>query len=366
LKGKLKSALKRILPFLALAAIYVLLRATVLNFINTFNLYGGENAFTSNFHLRLFTFFRILTVYFSLLFWPFNLHMERSVEIAASLFSPSVIFGGFIFLGLLALAFSQFKRFPVLSFGILWFFIGLAPTSNILVPISGLLYEHWLYLPMIGIFLVVIWLGLLAAKKYNILGKILLGLFAVLLIFLSVLTINRNKDWRNPIVFYSQTLKYAPNSYRVVNNLGMAYADKGDYGRAKEMYLRAVKIDPSVAVAYHNLGNVYKAMGKNDLAIKNFETAIKLNPKFVFSYNALVSIYLKNKNYQEARKVLEKYLNYSDSKVNVLFALAQVSFKEKDLKGALDYLEKALKIDPESRVIQANIINVKNLIESGE
>lgn len=151
-KEKLKSIGKIISPFFILAGAYILLRATVLNFKNTFNLYNEENIFTSNFYIRLFTFFRILTVYFGLLFWPLNLHMERSVEIATSLNSFSVILGGLIFFGLLALTFSQLKRLPILSFGIFWFFISLAPTSNLLIPISGLLYEHWLYLPMIGIF----------------------------------------------------------------------------------------------------------------------------------------------------------------------------------------------------------------------
>lgn len=363
LKVKLKEIGKAILPFLILAGIYILLRATILNFANTFNLYNEKNIFTSNFYVRLFTFFRVLTIYFGLLFWPFNLHMERGVEIATSLFSPSVIFGGFIFLGLLALAFSQFKRFPVLSFGILWFFIGLAPTSNLLIPISGLLYEHWLYLPMIGIFSILIYLGTLVGKKYN-LQKILIGILIAFLIFLSVLTIDRNRDWRDPITFYNQTLKYAPNSYRVINNLGMAYDDKGDYEQAGKTYPRAISLDPSNPVAYHNLGNTYRETGKIDSAIENFKTAILLDPKFIFSYNALVSLYLENKNHQEAREVLENYLDHSDSKIDILFLLAQIATEEKDFKAALSYLEKALVIDPKNQSIQTSIFNIKNLIKS--
>ncbi|PIP17791.1 MAG: hypothetical protein COX43_02380, partial [Parcubacteria group bacterium CG23_combo_of_CG06-09_8_20_14_all_35_9] len=328
LKDKLKKIRKAIWPFLVLAGFYILLRATVLNFKNTFNLYDEENIFTSNFHIRLFTFFRILTVYFGLLFWPFNLHMERSVEIATSLNSPSVIFGSFIFLGLLTLAFTKFKRFPILSFGILWFFISLAPTSNLLVPISGLLYEHWLYLPMIGIFLILIWLGIIATEKYS-LQKVLAGIFIIFFVFLSWRTIERNKDWKDPITFYNQTLKYAPNSYRVINNLGMAYADQNDHWQAEEMYKRAINLDLANPVAYHNLGNTYHAIGKTDLAIENYKTAISLDPKFVFSYNALVSLYLENKNYQEAQKVLEDYLV----------------------------------IDPGNQMIRTSIINIKNLYE---
>lgn len=289
LKEKIKEGWRTIWPLLTLAVIYILLRATDLNFINTFNLYNEKNVFASNFHIRLFTFFRVLTNYFGLLFWPFELHMERGVELAASFFSSSVILGGFIFLGLLALALKYFKKLPVLSFGILWFFIGLVPTSNILIPINGILYEHWLYLPMIGIFSVLVYLGEILAKKYN-LKKVFYFVLAGFLIFMSVLTINRNKDWRDPITFYNQTLKYAPASYRIINNLGMAYAEQSDYEQAEKMYKKAIDLDPSSPVAYHNLGNTYKAIGKTDLAIENFKKALLLDPNFIFSQNALKNL----------------------------------------------------------------------------
>src|SRR3990167_1802841 len=50
LKEKFKSALKSIWPFIVIAGVYILLRATVLNFRNSFNLYDEENFFTSNFY----------------------------------------------------------------------------------------------------------------------------------------------------------------------------------------------------------------------------------------------------------------------------------------------------------------------------
>lgn len=365
LKERLKKIGKAIWPFFVLAGLYVLLRATILNFINTFNLYNEENIFTSNFYIRLFTFFRVLTIYLGLLLWPFGLHMERSVGIATSFFSPSVILGGFVFFGLLVLAFKKFKRFPILSFGILWFFIGLFPTSNLLVPGSGLLYEHWLYLPMIGIFLILVWLGQVLTKRYNF-QKILLGILIIFLIFLSILTIDRNKDWRDPVTFYNQTLEYAPTSYRIINNLGMAYADQGNHEKAEETYKRAINFDPANPVAYHNLGNCYQKIGKLDLAIENFNTAISLDPKFIFSYNVLVNIHLGNKNYREAREVLENYLDYSDSKIDVFFLLAQIAVEEKDFDAALVYLEKALAIDSRNQLIQADIANLKKLIKSNE
>ncbi len=360
-KEALKDIGKVIWPFFVLAGLYVLLRATVLNFENSFNLYNEENAFTSNFHIRLFTFFRILTIYFGLLFWPLNLHMERTVNIALSFNSPSVIFGFFLSLALSVFAFLKFKKFPIISFGIIWFFIGLSPVSNILVPISGLIYEHWLYLPLIGVFLSLFSLGSIIGEKYQ-LQKTFLIIFVLTLIFFSFLTIKRNRDWRNPIVFYSQTLKYSPNSYRVINNLGMAYADRKDYYTAEKMYKRAIKLDRKNPVAYHNLANLYKNSGRIDLAIKNYKIAISLDKKFFFSYNMLADLYLKHKEYEKAREIFDEYIRNNGPNINIFIVLAKISILGKKPKTALSYLEKALKIEPNNQFIKISIANIKNLI----
>ena len=116
----------------------------------------------------------------------------------------------------------------------------------------------------------------------------------------------RNAEWRDPITFYNQTLQYAPTSYRVINNLGMAYADAGDNEKAKEMYQRAIALDDSVAVAYHNLGNTYRALEQEYLAIENFKTAIQKDPSFIYSYNALIQLYLDEENYDAVAVWLEQ------------------------------------------------------------
>lgn len=359
-RGALKKIAKTIWPFIIMGLLYVALRATVLNFINTFNLYDEENVFTANIHVRVFTFFRILLIYLSLLIWPFNLHMERNVAVATSLLAPDVIFGGIIFFGLLILAFVKFRKYPILSFGIFWFFIGLVPTSNIIVPINGLIYEHWLYLPLAGVFLAIIWLGIIVSQRYQI-QKILSGALVLVLIFFGFLTINRNRDWRDPITFFSQTLKYAPDSYRVANNLGMAYAESGNHTKAEEAYQRAIAIDPSAPVAYHNLGNLYQAAKKDDLALENYKTAIVLDPRFIFSYNALFNFYLNRGDYKEARAIFEDYLKFNQPSVDIFSLLAQTAVDQKDFGGALDYLQEAKKIEPKNQAIQASIIKLENL-----
>lgn len=304
LKDRLINTFRNTYSFFITAAVYTLLRATSLNFQNTFNLYNEENVYTSNFHVRLFTFFKVITTYLQLLVWPNHLHMERSIELARSFFSASVIFGALIFFGSIILAVIWRNKYPILSFGILWFFILLFPHSNLLVPTAGLLYEHWLYLPMVGFWLIVAWL-IPDKKPYFRIPAI--AVMTILFFIFSHKTLARNRDWHDPITFYNQTLSYAPTSYRIINNLGMAYDEDKNYEQAEQMYRRAIALDPDVPVAYHNLGNTYKELGKLDLAEAEFKTAIAKDPRFIFSYNALAQLYLSQNKRDEARKILEAY-----------------------------------------------------------
>ncbi len=361
LKKRLQEATKRLWPYATVATVYILFRSTVLNFGGTFNLYGEEqNILTENLHVRLFTFFRVLVEYLKILFWPAQLHAERTVTTATSLLYPDVIVGGLVLAGLLTLAAAQFKRRPTLSFGISWFLIGLAPVSNIAVPINSLIMEHWLYLPIIGVALILVWMGTVTIESRTFLKGPLLAIFIAAAVLLSIRTIARNREWRDPITFYNQTLQYAPNSYRIVNNLGMAYADAEDHEKAEKMYERAIALDSTNPVAYHNLGNIYKELGERELAISNFQTAIGLDPEFFFSYNALADLYLKEGNYREVRKVFESYLEYSPSKVDVLILLANIATKEEDLEGALAYLEEALLLDPSNATIRAAMVKLRS------
>ncbi len=297
--------------FIITAGVYIFLRATILNFGGTFNLFGHEsNLFTSNIGVRVLTFFRILWAYVGLLAWPQHLHMERSLEWATSFAHVDVIFGTLIFSIIFSLALWQFNKKNAISFGLLWFLLALAPTSNIAVPINGLLYEHWLYVPMIGFFLAVFsGLGYLWTKFKNL--KWLIGtLVFVMFSGFFVRTILRNFEWREPIIFYTQTLEYSPKSYRIINNLAMEYAGRNINDKAEEYYLRAIKTDPAVVVAYFNLGNLYIAENKIEQAQKQYETTLLKDPKFFYAYPSLIQLYLSQGKNNEAQALYSQYKKY--------------------------------------------------------
>jgi len=293
-------------PFLALALVYIVLRATVLNFSNSFNFYNADNAppAAGNIGLRLLTFFKAMGQYAGFLFFPHDLRVERLLPWARSLFEPDVLFGGFLVAGMLWAGLRHWQKKPLVSYGVGWFFIAIAPASNVLVPINAVLYEHFLYLPMIGVLLIVVDAAMEWGRRKN-LGPTLLKILVLVLIIFIGMNARRNLDWRTSIIFYEKLVKTAPDSYRVINNLGMEYANKGIYDKAEATYLKAIALDPKNPVAYHNIAGTYRDTGRTALALENFKKAIVLDPKFIFSYRSLAQLYFQLGNWEEAKKYLE-------------------------------------------------------------
>ncbi len=326
LRGRVKKTAAAAWPFIVLGLIYVILRGTALNFNNSFNFYNANNAFTTHPGIRLMTFFKALVQYTGFLFFPYQLRVERDFAWAQSPMEWDVIAGGLLVGFMLASAFKYWKTKPWISFGLGWFFIALAPASNILVPINSVLYEHFLYMPMIGIALIVVHLSLAWAEKHRMIPS-LLKIFAVIMILFCAINIHRNLDWRTSIGFYEQLVTYRPDDYRVINNLGMEYANKGIHDKAFECYLKAIALDPQNPVAYHNIAGTYRDTGRVQLALENFQKAIKLNPDFIFSYRSLADLYWRLGQYEKCKESLLQILRMDPTDDNARRALQMIQAK---------------------------------------
>lgn len=322
-----------------IAITYFFLRLTILNFQNTLNIYQTENVFTSNILYRLFTFFHALTIYTQLLMAPIHLHAERVIPIAKTLFEPTTLVGFMIFLlSIFLITYTTYKSsktykpyFIVVSYGLLWFWLTIFLTTNIPVPINSLLAEHFLYTPSLGVFFIVSMLILsfysfLKRKigdRTNLASALVIIPLLTLFSFYIARSISRNREWRDPITFYEQTLRYTPSSARVRNNLAMNYADRGNHPKAIEEYRLAIKTRDEYPQTHYNLGNSLATLGQNEEAIQEYLRSLQLDPNFLPSYGKLISLYVKEKQLAEATtlvNILKRRGIISDSEAELLLA----------------------------------------------
>jgi tetratricopeptide (TPR) repeat protein len=109
------------------------------------------------------------------------------------------------------------------------------------------------------------------------------------------------------VVFYTQTLAFAPNDYKLLNNLGMEYAGRQDLVNAAKYYNLAINIQPDVAVAYYNLGNLLLAQNQEQKALEKYVRALEVDPKFLYAYPPVIEIYSQEGNKEMAQKYYQQY-----------------------------------------------------------
>jgi len=106
-----------------------------------------------------------------------------------------------------------------------------------------------------------------------------------LVVFYSALTIRQNNYWKKLIPFYERTLKYAPESARLYNNLGVAYNNIGRHREAVAAFRKVLELEPKYMEVSYNLGTAYFTMGKYEGAIAHFKKRDSDQSKLLYEKN---------------------------------------------------------------------------------
>jgi protein O-mannosyl-transferase len=318
----------------AAAAAYLALRFIVLGIGGRGGYVGGDLIQTALLMVKA------LFMYMKLMVFPVGLSVDhiippgvssightnpQSMVLDQSVFDVDFIGSAAAILAAAALAAYCFRRRPVVSFGILWFFIALAPVSNIIPLGRGTIFaERYLYIPSYGICLVIaeIVTKMWAHQAHR---KFLTAAAALALVLAGAATYSRNADWKDEMTLWTKTVETTPQSVLAAHNLGVAYDRAGNASAAMGWYLAAIRINPEfepphtfLGIAYgrmglagqatdelkhsvriqpqrprghYNLGLAYLLANSTDKAVDEFEATIKLEPSFPGAREQLARAY---------------------------------------------------------------------------
>jgi tetratricopeptide (TPR) repeat protein len=252
---------------------------------------------------RAVTSLKILWMYISKTFWPINLCSDYSynqIPIIHSLNWEAVL-GLLLIIVSIVLILKYLRKNPIISLGAGIFLFSFLPVSNIIFPIGTIAGERLFFFPSLGIVILLIFI---LFKLYDAVpmhfSRILLAIFAVVLIFYSAASFKRQSVWLNEENLFLSAGQCAPNSVlsrsnsgaiyllrgdiekakselefarsikpiysKGLNNLGLVYFNMGDYTKARELYLESLEQEFPYDGAYENLADLYLTTGKIDLA----------------------------------------------------------------------------------------------------
>jgi tetratricopeptide (TPR) repeat protein len=243
-------------------------------------------------------------LYFQTFLWPSGLSADYDLAPFQTIGDPR-FFTGFVFAMLItggAIAASIWKRTRVIGFGLLWYIIGLLPTS--LLPMAEVMNDHRTFLPYIGLIIAAAGGASLLIKERKPYSRpiAVMGTFAIILFLCgnAYATNQRNKVWKNNESLWQDVVAKSPGNSRGLMNYGNVLMKKGDYADALDYFRRAEVIAPRYSTLFINMAIAEGANGQLAQAERDFRKALSLAPESPDSHTYYAAWLLKHSRPAEA------------------------------------------------------------------
>ena len=160
--------------------------------------------------------------------------------------TPALLFQLCLLLALLALGIANLRRRPWLAFGILWFFLQLAPTNSI-IPRLDVTNDRQVYLACWGLFFA------LAVQISELKLPVMRVAAAAVCVLFAGANVARQLDYLDEITLWEASVRASPWNARGHNNLGYAYYQAGRKPEAWREFQTALFLDRKEKKAQANL-----------------------------------------------------------------------------------------------------------------
>lgn len=238
-----------------------------------------------------------LVRYLSMIAWPVDLGVQYTYNppslLTQVLPSCVVIVAGSV----LAVALSRAR--PALTVGWFWFLIGLLPTLGLIQAGRQPLADRYLYLPLIGLLIALIWSWPSTKNSWS--QWIRGGAAGLILLALSLRTAQQTSTWRDTVTLMNQALavdQTNENAHYVLGSLALTQSDwqqgvehlqeavHWDRSRWQARRLYAGNVAPREfdelnrrwAYFYLQLAEARLALGQQSEAQANLDQALQLDP----------------------------------------------------------------------------------------
>ncbi|MDX1410723.1 MAG: tetratricopeptide repeat protein [Nitrospirales bacterium] len=299
---------------------------------------------------------RAFWTYLQLLVWPSGLCPNHLIDLSPSLLDVKALlaWSGLIAFVMIMLRLST--RWPVLAFGMFWFFISYIPISN-WVPSSYILADRYMYMPSVGYCIILAALGqrlykwLVTTSPRRAAG--ISSLFAIALtIGYASTTLAYNQHWSNQKALMDYMLQCNPLSPQAYNGLGIYYLKLGEYAKAVEHFSQSIRLGQSSS--YNNRGNAYYHLKQYQAALEDYNQAMALKPHWGDPYNNRGTLFYELGKYQAALKDYQQAITLNPYWGEPYFNLGILYLAQKKYAQAIEDFTKALnKMGDQSRVFNA-------------
>jgi hypothetical protein len=278
-----RSAIRRSVPFFALAVVFLFLAFITLR-------PGSSGIPSPKGHLTYFQnlslFFYAFVFYISKILLPVRLMARYPSDIGQ--YPLDLVLNGAVFAVACMLIYFVYRRKKeFVSFGTAFFVLTLMPTLPF--HFTGQPYaDRYTYLPLAGILLIISAFFLeILPKKWPTRRILSYGAGAFLglaVLLLGAKTRALSRVWHDSISLWTHVLKIDPQNAIALLDRSQAYIDAGEMDKALADINTGEELEPENPKFCNNRGIIYFKRGEYDKALNEFNRSLAINPRFQLGY----------------------------------------------------------------------------------
>ena len=289
----------------------------------------------------------LLPKFVSTFVWPFDLNMYHDFNAVQGLTEWPFLAGAIIVIGGGLTFLLTVGRHAPAAFGLLWSFAAAAPHLLIRWPHLNVFAERYLYLPAVGLFLIIgyVWSRLVVPAAP--LPRRLASACALMLVALFVtVDLRRAEDWRDEVTIYSKTLAQSARAEAIRTNLAVRFLALGRHDEGIVLLEELHRINPGWPDIWHNLGLLYMGKGDDEQATAAFERARGQHPFKEEAWLNLGYLYDRTGRREAAVETYFRLVEHSPRYADAWYNLAVVAVELGQLENARMAAEQVQHISP--------------------
>ena len=293
-----------------------------------------------------------------------------------------------------------------------WFIVGWLWFLGTLVPVIGIVQvgiqsmaDRYMYLPMIGLLILISWGIPELLEKWHFRKAILSISSALVIIIFLWITHFQLTYWTDTTTLFSRALAITDNNAFACNVVADELARKGDDKTAEKYFLAALAINPDdvdamkglgqlayltgdydnalhyyqnalqicpadtetlnmTGKAYYNLGLLSSKQGKSDKALHHYKMAISINPQDGNAYKSLADLFFTQGDMMQALKNYSEALRITSDDAKTHYNIGVILYHQQRIKAANEHFYQAVQIDSSYEKARIALAMTRNILES--
>lgn len=257
---------------------------------------------------RLWVMLALVPDFVRLFLWPARLLADYSPNSVPFLPAPGLghLLGAACLLLVGALLVFTWRRDRLSAFALLWVGLTLGPVANILIATGVLIAERTLFLPSVGVALLVARVPVLLGPALTQVSARLLRVavpmtVAVVLAAATARSAVRQLDWEDNATLFSTTVVDAPDNFRAHHALGELFSSAGAWKRAEHHLRIADSLFPGYDLLELSLARVFHFDDRCPEALPLYSKILEENPNAEVAYVGRAACRLEMRQLSAAR-----------------------------------------------------------------